>query len=343
MADNQIQAQKQAAQDRQNKGAVGAGLVSGGAAILVASGVGALFGAFAAGFQIGYGGGMIAKSAAAERSRDPRYAEAVALASLDVGVLPDSPSERADLAQPANTIVARLGTAMANLRGLRTALDRYHAASIAGDPISQRHRDSATVFHDAARSSFLVVAESLHTLASGLRSHHAGAVSIEVRKVYGDFLRDLVLSGLPSTEDRYLEAFRVASDERERLVNTFIRFSPDDAVRYFGERITFADLLVELGANARDVADIIALEVDLPGYVPAPAIQTPAAQAVSVTEFTEAAFNGVLRAVEARQSGTAIWPGSTQKPPWGPIIFGLIWDPTKSKPFPAPSQERSGD
>lgn len=343
MADNQLQAPKQAAQDRQNKGAVGAGLVSGGAAILVATGVGALFGAFAAGFQIGYGGGMIAKSAAAERSRDPRYAEAVALASLEVSALPDTQSERVDLAQPANTIVARLGTAIVNLRGLRTALDRYHAASIVGDPISQRHRDSAVMFHEAARSSFLVVAESLRTLASGLRSHHAGAVSIEVRKVYGDFLRDLLRSGLPSSEDRYLDAFRLVSDERERLVNTFIRFSPDDAVRYFGERITFADLLAELGANARDIADIIALEVGLPGYVPTQGIQTPAAQTVSVTEFTEAAFNGVLRAIEARQSGTRILQGPTKVPPWGPITFGLIWHPTGSSPFPAPSQERTGD
>ena len=47
------------------------------------------------------------------------------------------------------------------------------------------------------------------------------------------------------------------------------------------------------------------------------AVKTPIAGNVTVQHFTEAVFNGVLRALDARKPGL----------PKGRIIYGIIWDP----------------
>jgi hypothetical protein len=45
------------------------------------------------------------------------------------------------------------------------------------------------------------------------------------------------------------------------------------------------------------------------------------AQRIAVEDFTQAAFEGVLRAIEARNVE------ERQRLPFGPIIYGIIWDP----------------
>lgn len=48
------------------------------------------------------------------------------------------------------------------------------------------------------------------------------------------------------------------------------------------------------------------------------------AQQIAVEDFTQAAFQGVLRAIEARNVGERQPFGRL---PFGPIIYGIIWDP----------------
>jgi hypothetical protein len=47
-------------------------------------------------------------------------------------------------------------------------------------------------------------------------------------------------------------------------------------------------------------------------------------QQIAVQDFTQAAFEGVLRAVEARNVEERQPFGRL---PYGPIIYGIIWDP----------------
>jgi len=45
-----------------------------------------------------------------------------------------------------------------------------------------------------------------------------------------------------------------------------------------------------------------------------------ASQRIAVEDFTQVAFEGVLRAIEARNR-------EDFRLPYGPIIYGIVWDP----------------
>jgi hypothetical protein len=48
-------------------------------------------------------------------------------------------------------------------------------------------------------------------------------------------------------------------------------------------------------------------------------------QQIAVEDFTQVAFEGVLRAIEARNR-------EEFRLPYGPIIWGIIWDPDFQRP-----------
>lgn len=49
----------------------------------------------------------------------------------------------------------------------------------------------------------------------------------------------------------------------------------------------------------------------------------PSVQQITVEDFTQATFEGVLRAIEARNAEER----PERRLPFGPIIFGIIWHP----------------
>ncbi len=47
-----------------------------------------------------------------------------------------------------------------------------------------------------------------------------------------------------------------------------------------------------------------------------------------IEEFAQAAFTGVLRAIEAREFRPPVDRNDSSLPPWGPILWGIWYDPS---------------
>lgn len=255
------------ATDPQTKGATGAGLLSGGAALLVASGVGALFGAVAGGFQFGYGLGMVTKASAERRRLDEKFAAPVELVTLDIKPLTNPTKEPAAIANHGNAALKELGHFVASMRATAVALNRYHTATLKesnDSDASQMQLGSVHSFFQMSREALESVSHQFCQFSKSIESHPAGKLAFNVRKVYGDFQRNLCDSGLPESEQPYIKQFRLSSEEQSELIDTFIQTTPEQAVALYGEHVTFSVLVGLLAENAQEIASKLSRIINLP-------------------------------------------------------------------------------
>jgi hypothetical protein len=245
--------------DKQDKGAVGAGLLTGGAAVIVGLGTfgfgGVLFGAFGAGFQVGYGTGMVAKSVAEAPTPDPAFNQAVVLAPLNVAQLPDSALVAANLANPANAAMQDIASFDANIRAYATAHDRYLGAVGAGDASAALSQlISASHYFNAAQISLSNTSADLAQLQTALGSDPIGALLFDVPTLYNSVQTDLINNGFPASEQAYLMQFQTSANEQNLFITRLAGLDSSAATGYYGSTITFQNLVGEVGNNAGDIA-----------------------------------------------------------------------------------------
>jgi hypothetical protein len=254
--------------DRQQKGAIGAGLLTGGATLLGTP----LLGAFAAGFQIGYGTGMIVKSVASHHVPDPNFNQPVQVATLTINPLPNPSGVGPAIANPANAAMQDIGIFDANIRALGIADNRYLSALAAGNlSAASSQLTTATGFFNTAQGSLFHVSSDLGQLQSALSSNPDGHVIFNVSSIYPAFQSSLISTGFPPGEQTYINQYQMSATEQSLFISTIASLSTSDAVGSYGSTPTFQSLIGQLSSNSGDIAQNLAAES---GFVPEPSALT---------------------------------------------------------------------
>lgn len=255
--------------DPQEKGAIGAGLMTGGAALLgsIIPGFGtALAGAFAGGFQIGYGGGMVAKGISEKRRADANFKQPVSRVALTINPLPNPTGEPAAVANSANAAMQNIGSFLSDIRALGTAQDRYVSAVAANNQAAASMQfTAATMFLRDAQQSLLNTSTDLSTLASAVQGSPWN-VTFDVAAAFSTAQSNLS-TGIPADEQAFASQYQLSPEEETQFITMITGFTPTQAVDMYGSNITLQDLIEQLSTNSATIANNLPAEVN---FIPEP-------------------------------------------------------------------------
>jgi hypothetical protein len=258
--------------DAQKGVGIGAALLTGGGALIVSLGTfgfgGVLFGAGAAGFQVGAGGAIVAKSVSSATVPDPNFHQPVQVATLTINQLPDSNLVDPSLANPANAAMQDIGTFDANIRAFGIANNRYVSALAAGDAAdAQSQLLAASRFFLTAQAGLFAFSNDLSQLDTALDSTPLGELTFDVASLFSSVQSTLLSTGFPPEEQTFISQYQMSSDEQAMFISLISGLTTSDAVGFYGSSVTFRDLLGEIGALSADIAATLPTETN---FTPVP-------------------------------------------------------------------------
>jgi len=245
--------------DPQEKGAVGAGLLTGGSVGFPA----AL--PFVGAFQMGYGLGMLVKSTASVPQEDPDFTTAVKLEGLKIPELVFSPEVPPSITYPANAAVQSVGLFVANIRALGKARNRMETAKDVGNFQATKEQKAAVyTFLNSAKRSLEDVSAHLQVLAETIVEIPDGSVEIDVVTTYKRHQCELTDIGFPEFEKPAIEYFQVTEQEQAGIIKKIAGIPASKAATFYGAKVTLQKLIREFSLNSREIADDLDTELKMP-------------------------------------------------------------------------------
>ena len=197
----------------------GVALISTGGGVAALTGVGAPFGAFIGGFEIGWGLGCVLFDPADTANAGVP----VSFSAYSIYQLPKAqslfPTIPTDLANALDSQASLMNSFVANVRAEKASLDRYQGAILIGkSDFASARLSEANAFRSQAQSFAAQAVSTLPSFLNVINSYDSSLLSRSVTLTDTLAMRDAIKSGnFPAFEQFALTAWAVTPDEMAAL------------------------------------------------------------------------------------------------------------------------------